>query len=65
MLPSDARFDTTIIPLSTTRFIVVQDGGGSAFTGELAQSVAPAGASVDASARSAVLQAETAKYQKQ
>jgi len=29
MLPSGARFDTTIIPLSTTQFVVVQDGGGS------------------------------------
>jgi hypothetical protein len=65
MLPSDARFDTTIIPLSTTRFIVVQDGGGSAFTNELAQTVAPAGASVDPSARSAALQAEAAAYKKQ
>jgi len=65
MLPSDARFDTTIIPLSTTRFIVVQDGGGSAFTNELAQSVAPAGVNVDASARAAVLQAEAARYKRQ
>jgi hypothetical protein len=62
MLPSDARFDTTVIPLSTTRFIVVQDGGGSAFTNELAQTVAPAGAGVDPSARSAALQAEAAAY---
>jgi hypothetical protein len=65
MLPSDARFDTTIIPLSTMRFIVVQDGGGSAFTNELAQTVAPAGASVDPSARSAALQAEAAAHKKQ
>src|ERR1700729_2172051 len=37
MLPSSARFDTTIIPLSTTQFVVVQDGGGSAFPNELAR----------------------------
>ncbi|HWX84327.1 MAG TPA: hypothetical protein VNZ48_12085 [Xanthobacteraceae bacterium] len=30
-----ARFDTTIIPLSNTLFMVVQDGAGSAFTNEL------------------------------
>jgi hypothetical protein len=29
MLPSSARFDTTIIPLSTTQFVVVQDGGAA------------------------------------
>jgi hypothetical protein len=28
MLPSGARFDTTIIPLSTTQFVVVQDRRG-------------------------------------
>jgi hypothetical protein len=65
MLPSDARFDTTIIPLSPTRFIVVQDGGGSEFTNELAQTVAPAGATIDPAARSAALQAEAAAYKKQ
>jgi hypothetical protein len=41
MLPSTARFSTTIIPLSTTLFVVVQDGGGIAFTGQIARTVAP------------------------
>src|SRR3984893_484465 len=40
MLPSGARFDTTIIPLSTTQFVVVQDGGGSEVTNGLAYTVA-------------------------
>src|SRR6202035_21534 len=48
MLPSGARFDTTIVPLSTTQFVVVQDGGGSEFTNELARTVAAARAHVDA-----------------
>lgn len=65
MLPSGARFDTTIIPLSTTEFLVVQDGGGSSFTDELAQTVAPAGASVDPSTLSSALQAEAAAYANQ
>jgi hypothetical protein len=65
MLPAGARFDTTIIPLSTTRFIVIQDGGGSTFTVQLAQTVAAAGASVDPSALAAALQAEAAAYKKQ
>ena len=55
MLPSSARFDTTIIPLSTTQFVVVQDGGGSAFTNELARTVAAPGAHVDAAALAAAL----------
>jgi hypothetical protein len=65
MLPSGARFDTTIIPLSTTQFVVVQDGGGSAFTNELAHTVAAAGAPVEASALSAALRAEAIAYEKQ
>ena len=65
MLPSGARFDTTIIPLSTTQFIVVQDGGGSAFTNELARTVAAAGAHVEAAALSAALRAEALAYDKQ
>ena len=56
MLPSGARFDTTIIPLSTTQFVVVQDGGGSEFTNQLARTVAAAGAHVDAKTLSAALQ---------
>src|SRR5580700_3925010 len=65
MLPSGARFDTTIIPLSTTQFIVVQDGGGSEFTNELARTVAAAGAHVDAKTLAAALRAEAIAYEKQ
>lgn len=59
MLQSGARFDTTIIPLSTTEFLVIGDGGGSSFTSQLAQTVATSGASVDPSGESSALQAET------
>jgi hypothetical protein len=65
MLPSSARFDTTIIPLSTTLFVVVQDGGGSAFTNELARTVAAPGAHVDAAVLAAALHAEAMAYEKQ
>jgi hypothetical protein len=65
MLPSGARFDTTIIPLSTTQFVVVQDGGGIAFTNELAYTVAAAGAHVDAKTLAAALRAEAIAYEKQ
>jgi hypothetical protein len=65
MLPSSARFDTTIIPLSTTQFVVVQDGGGSAFTNQLAGTIAAAGAHVDAAALSAALRAEAIAYEGQ
>jgi hypothetical protein len=65
MLPSGARFDTTIIPLSTTQFVVVQDGGGSEFTNQLARTVAAAGAHVDAAALSAALRAEALGYEGQ
>jgi hypothetical protein len=62
MLPSGKRFDTTIIPLSTTRFLVVSDGGGSSFTNQLAQTISQTGASVDGSKESAILQAEAKAY---
>ena len=65
MLPSDARFDTTIIPLSTTRFVVVQDGGGSEFTNELAYTVAAAAARVEAKTLAAALRAEALAYEGQ
>jgi len=58
MLPSGARFDTTIIPLATTQFVVVQDGGGSAFTNELARTVAAPGDHVDAKTLATALRAE-------
>jgi PKD repeat protein len=62
MLPSGRRFDTTIVPLSTTRFLVIGDGGGSSFTSQLAETVAQTGASVNASAQAAALQAEATAY---
>jgi hypothetical protein len=65
MLPSGARFDATIIPLSTALFLVVKDGGGSAFTVQLAKTVAPAGRRVNSEALSAVLKAEADAYGKQ
>jgi hypothetical protein len=65
MLPSGARFDTTIIPRSTTQFVVVQDGGGSAFTNELARTVAATGDHVDAKTLAAALRAEAIAYEKQ
>jgi hypothetical protein len=57
MLPSGRRFDTSIIPLSATRFLVVGDGGGSAFTQALARTVSPVGATIDPSTQSAALRA--------
>jgi hypothetical protein len=65
MLPSGARFDATIIPLSTTLFLVVKDGGGSGFTVQLAKTVAPAGARVSPAALSDALKAEAAALGKQ
>jgi len=62
MLPSGRRFDTTIIPLNTQRFLVISDGGGSAISSELARTVAQTGATVDSSVRAAALQAEAAAY---
>jgi hypothetical protein len=64
MLPSSARFDATIIPLSTTLFLVVKDGGGSGYTPQLAKTVAPAGARIDPAALSAALKAEADAYRK-
>ena len=65
VLPSGARFDTTIIPLSATQFVVVQDGGGIAFTNALAYTVAAVGAHVDAKTLAAALRAEAIAYEKQ
>jgi hypothetical protein len=62
MVATGARFDTTIIPLSKTRFIVVQDGGGATFTKQLAVTVAAVNAKVNASAQSAALRAITEAY---
>jgi hypothetical protein len=62
MLPSGRRFDTTIVPLNTTRFLIVSDGGGSSFTPQLAETVAQTGASVNTSAQAAALHAEATAY---
>jgi hypothetical protein len=65
MLPSNARFDATVIPLSTTLFLVVKDGGGSGFTRQLATTVAPAAARINPAALSSALKAEADAYGKQ
>ncbi len=62
MLPSGRRFDTTIIPLSTTRFLVIGDDGGSSFSSLLTQRVGQMGASVDVSFEASALQAEATAY---
>ncbi len=62
MLPAGKRFDTTIIPLSTTRFLVVSDGGGSSFTSELAQTIAQNGVNVVPAVEATALQAEATAY---
>lgn len=61
MLPTGRRFDTNIIPLSMTKFLVVSDGGGSNAT-VLAKTISLAGVSVDPSVLSATLQAEASTY---
>jgi hypothetical protein len=61
MLPSGRRFDTNIIPLSTTNFLVVSDGGGSNAT-VLAKTVSLGGVSVNSSILSAILRTEANTY---
>jgi len=65
MVATGARFNTTIIPLSKTRFVVVQDGGGSGFTTQLAATVTATGGKVSAAAQAKVLQAEATAFKKQ
>jgi len=65
MLHAGKRFDTTIIPLSNTQFLVISDGGGSSFTSQLAKTVHQTGSYVIASAQTAALQAEAAAYSNQ
>ena len=65
MLPSGKRFDTTVIPLSTTQFLVASDGGGSSFTNQLAKTIVQKGVSVSSSTETAALQAESAAYANQ
>ena len=61
ILPSGRRFDTSIVPLSTTTFLVVSDGGGSNAT-VLAKTISRTGAPVDPSTLSTTLQAEANTY---
>lgn len=61
MFPSGRRFDTSIIPLSTTNFLVVSDGGGSNAT-VLAKTISLAGGSVSPSVLSVTLQTEANTY---
>ncbi len=61
MLPSGRRFDTSIIPLSTTNFLVVSDGGGSNAT-VLAKTISLVETTVNPSVLSAALQTETDTY---
>ena len=65
MLPSGARFDATIIPLATTLFLVVKDGGGSGYTPQLAKTIAAGGAHIDPAALSAALKSEAEAYARQ
>jgi hypothetical protein len=65
MVATGARFDTTIIPLSKTRFVVVQDGGGAGFTAELAATLVAANAKISGSVQDKALQAEAAAFKKQ
>jgi hypothetical protein len=44
---------------------VVQNGGGSTYTDELAKTVAPVRADIDPAAKAAALQAEAAAYKMQ
>lgn len=61
MLPSGRRFDTSIIPLNTTNFLVVSDGGGNN-AAVLAKTISLAGVSVDSSILSTALQVEENAY---
>ncbi len=61
MLPSGRRFDTSIIPLSTATFLVVNDGGGSNAM-VLAKTVSLAGATVNPSVLATALQTEADTY---
>ena len=61
MFWSPSRFDTSIIPLSPNKFVVVSDGGG-AVADYLAKTVTPIGRSIDSPEQSAVLKAEAEAY---
>ena len=61
MLRSGRRFDTSIIPLSSTDFLVISDGGGEGAT-PLASTVALVGQPIASSTLSGVLLAESNAY---
>ena len=65
VLPSGRRFDTSILPLTMTTFLVVSDGGASSFTPQLVKTIAAIGTTVDATTLSNVLRAEAAAYASQ
>lgn len=56
-----SRFDTNIIPLSSTKFVVISDGGG-ANADYLAKTVTPIGGSVNSPGQTATLKAEADAY---
>lgn len=61
LLKSGRRFDTSIIPLSLTTFLVVSDGGG-ADADPLSQTVALVGKPIASSSLSAILADEARAY---
>ena len=61
MLPGTSRFNTSIIPLNSNKFVVVSDGGGVS-ADYLARTVTPIGGSIDSPEQSAVLKAEADAY---
>lgn len=60
MLPSGRRFDTNIIPLNPSTFVVVSSGGGNATI--LAKTVSLIGAEIEPTNLWAILQAEANAY---
>ena len=61
MFQGTSRFNTSIIPLNTNKFIVVSDGGG-VVADYLAKTVTSIGRSIDSPEQSAVLKAEAEAY---
>ncbi len=61
MFHSPSRFNTSIIPLSQNKFVVISDGGG-ANADFLAKTVTPIGGSIDSPGQTAALKAEAAAY---
>ena len=61
MFHSPSRFNTSIIPLSQNKFVVISDGGG-ANAEFLAKTVTLIGGSIDSPGQTAVLKSEAAAY---